>query len=54
MPYNAVTLVKSNAAFIFDNPHIVIKMSFAREIPANLGYFIVGFTRFPSGLKDYG
>lgn len=52
MPYNAITLVKSNAACIFDNPHIVIKMFFAREIPKNLGNFIVGVTRFPSGLKD--
>lgn len=52
MPYNAITLVKSNTACIFDNPHIVIKMFFAREIPKNLGNFIVGVTRFPSGLKD--
>lgn len=52
MTYNAIILLKSKTDFIFDNPHVVIKMSFAREISENLGYFIVGVTGFPPGLRD--
>lgn len=42
MTYNAIILFKSNTAFVLGNFHIVMKMSFAKEISANLGYFIVG------------
>lgn len=47
MTYSAIILLKSKTDFIFDNPHVVIKMSFARKISKNLGYFIVGITRSP-------
>lgn len=47
MTYSAIMLLKSKTDFIFDNPHVVIKMSFAGENSKNLGYFIVGITRSP-------